>query len=313
MKVEKSDSNEKYIETVSLRGKSSVSQQDVFTSLKKTYSQFALRKLQSGYGVDFFIPSLIDDADTRQVIYQRLNDVFQVQVYGPEISYPTPQIVLPRVAQQLSTIVASVETALVDSTWDKLLNVKSVGFFLAPLFDYVRWTLTKDYVSAEEVETSTERRQRATKYIEAMANMNLLASTGNPDRFVAGPLLTGLQSKCNGDISNTVKLAVKAFVMERYKYLRDSMHIKVLHSYASYENAFYFRCLQVQQPIKMKLEDYKNSYRRLYGKPLAGRFERALGHLAESKIIDIQDKTITANEEVFENISNKAPQGMFTA
>jgi hypothetical protein len=184
---------------------------------------------------------------------------------------------------------------------DQLATVPAVHHFLHPAVVITNWLYHHNILTEENLENIT-RTEKYWDYIDLLKNLKVIAY--GEDRFGLGKIGQGIREKSKTKdefIQNTLSLILR----ERYSYLEEVMHIRVLSALLRTNTTYYRFCIEAKQNIEKHPKSIHHEYEKIYGRRSYVEFFNSLMELNRGNVIHYSEPYVTANEEILQKINDK--------
>jgi len=182
---------------------------------------------------------------------------------------------------------------------NQLAQVPAVHHFLNPAVVIANWLYHHNTLTEDNLEDLT-RTEKYWDYIDLLKSLKVIAY--GDDKFGLGKIGQGIREKSKTKdefIRNTLSLILS----ERYSYIEEVMHIRVLSALIHTNTAYYKFCIEANQNIEKRPESIHREYEKIYGRRSYLEFFNSLMELSRGNVIHYLEPYVTANEQILENIN----------
>jgi len=211
---------------------------------------------------------------------------------------PTKQECLQALNEALNIWNQRINRIVTRAASNQLAQVPAVHHFLNPAIVIANWLYHHNTLTEENLQDLT-RTEKYWDYIDLLKSLQVIAY--GDDKFGLGKIGQGLREKSkNKDefITNTISLILS----ERYSYLEEIMHIRVLSALLHTNTAYYKFCIEANQNIEKRPQSIHREYEKTYGKRSYVEFFNSLMELSRGNVIHYQEPYVTANTEILQKI-----------
>ncbi len=183
---------------------------------------------------------------------------------------------------------------------DQLARVPAVPHFLNPAVVITNWLYHHNILTEKNLEEITRTEKNTWDYIDLLKGLQVIAY--GEDRFGLGKIGQGIreQSKTKDEfIQNTLSLILR----ERYSYLEEVMHIRVLSALLRTNTTYYRFCIEANQNIEKHPKSIHTEYEKTYGKRSYIEFFNSLMELNRGNVIHYEEPYVSANTEILQKIT----------
>ena len=212
---------------------------------------------------------------------------------------PTKQECLQALNDALNIWNQRINRIVTRAASNQLAQVPAVHHFLNPAVVIANWLYHHNTLTEDNLENLT-RTEKYWDYIDLLKSLQVIAY--GDEKFGLGKIGQGIREKSKTKdefIRNTLSLILS----ERYSYIEEVMHIRVLSALIHTNTAYYKFCIEANQNIEKRPESIHREYEKIYGRRSYVEFFNSLMELSRGNVIHYLEPYVTANEQILENIN----------
>ena len=122
------------------------------------------------------------------------------------------------------------------------------------------------------------------------------------DRFGLGRIGQGIREKSKSK-DDFIKNILSLILSERYSYLEDVMHIRVLSALLHANSTYYKFCIEANENIAKRPQSIHREYEKIYGRRSYVEFFNNLTELSRGEVLHYNEPYVTANDSILSKIN----------
>lgn len=214
-------------------------------------------------------------------------------------SQPTKQECLKAFNEALHLWNQRINRIVTRAASDQLAEVPAVHHFLNPAVVITNWLYHHNTLTEENLGDIT-RTEKYWDYIDLLKSLQVLAYGEN--RFGLGKIGQGIREKSDSK-DEFIRNILSLILSERYSYLEDIMHIRVLSALLHANSTYYKFCIEANQNIEKRPKSIHREYENIYGRRSYVEFFNNLMELSRGNVLYYNEPYVTANEVILEKIN----------
>jgi hypothetical protein len=274
----------------------------VFISQKQ-----AIDKSKTNMILGIYIPQFIDDSKLakRKLRYLKFGSVGILETKKEkdniQVLLPKTEELIERISTKMNRLVFSVESTLLQSTYQKLVKIPLVSNSLDPIRDIlVEIRENNEFDMDRFIRTRGEA--KAIKYIQFLEGLELIRKSEN--KYIAGNQFNLTQKEFKGDEKKIYNLLLAYVLKNGLAYIKEYLRLTAITPYIKLSTSYYLPSSEGGSLLSLTQNMLIQYHSNIYGgKPLERKTYTHISHMVEAGIFNKEDgKFIIGNDDVLHDV-----------
>jgi hypothetical protein len=260
------------------------------------------------YKIGNSFPDIIDDLKTnkRTVRFHNFETLFIADVKKTRggkvvVSFPERDVIAGEMEKRLESITIRSESALLETIYDRILDIASVQLAMTPIKDIVVSIHRNNELDFKEFAQKRNKAQ-ALRYVEFLAGLDYITRED-------GKLLPGKQMRKSRELGSLgdkqlYQTFLSDILAKGYGYIQDYLHLTQIVPYLRVSNSYFLPSHASGGLLHLSEDEIRKHYRFYYqkSKPII-KIRGQVNEVVEAKIFEREDEYIVGNRNIWKEYS----------
>lgn len=268
----------------------------------------SVAKGQYKYKVGNYFPDIIDDCKTnkRTIRFHRIDGLFVADVKRGRggtivVSAPDRESIAGEMEKRLELIALKSENALLDTIYDKIVEIPSVQLAMTPIKEIIMSLHREGELDVKEFAHRRDKKT-AMRYVEFLAGLDYVVRDNG--RLLPGKRMKEHERMPPSDDKELYQLVLSEILEKGYGYIRDYLHLTQIVPYLRVSNSYFLPSYASGKLLFLSEEEIRKHYLFYYRKtrPII-KIRGQINDIVDAHILEREENFVVGNEEIWKQYS----------
>ena len=273
-------------------------------------NKIAIDSDTSNYILGAYVPKLIEDMklNERKLKFLRFNKVSTIEVNkdGSRVValFGKRDDLCDEIYNKISSLIFSVENALLDNVYENLVKIPLVQTSLNPIKEIFINIHKVGFVTLNQLEKG-RKPEKVRRYVKLLEDLDFIRIEG--DKYVEGNKMVAVREMISEqDYKSIYNKLLSIVIQQGYGYIRKYMNIMSITPYLRWITSYYYPALQYSGLINLNDKAMTGYYKEIYNisqNPIRARNQ--INHVIDADVLEREGSYIVGKEETFDQLAKQ--------